>query len=157
VLLYEDEKGLSITAKTYGGTSFWSFIQYKVSKAQKTKGILNVFGGYDYTNNKMWTHGYKQKIGKQFLDFIERIDQKHDFNVKRIYLILDNISIHKSNKVRQTISKYHPRIHFVFLPTRTPELNLIEVRWMWMHTDKQLTIQLLQMNLILVKQFLIGL
>ncbi|HXS60589.1 MAG TPA: transposase [Candidatus Sulfopaludibacter sp.] len=131
MLLYEDEKG-PITAKTYGGTS-WSYIQSKVSKAQKTKGILNVFGVYDHTNNKMWTHGYKQKTGKQFLDFIERVDQKYDSSVKRIYLILDNISIHKSNKVRQTISKYHPRIHFVFLPTRTPELNLIEVRWMWMH------------------------
>lgn len=48
----------------------------------------------------------KRKTGKQFLDFIERIDQqKYDSSVKRIYLILDNISIHKSNKVRQTISK----------------------------------------------------
>jgi hypothetical protein len=46
-MLYEDEKG-PITAKTYGGTS-WSFIQSKVSKAQKTKGILNVFGVYDHT------------------------------------------------------------------------------------------------------------
>lgn len=34
------------------------------TKAQKTKGILNVFGAYDHTNNKMWTHGYKQKTGK---------------------------------------------------------------------------------------------
>ncbi|MDN5847080.1 MAG: hypothetical protein L0H53_12500 [Candidatus Nitrosocosmicus sp.] len=42
VLLYEDEKG-PIAAKTYGGTS-WSTIRSKVSKAQKTNGILNVFG-----------------------------------------------------------------------------------------------------------------
>ena len=49
----------------------------------------------------------------------------------------DNISIHNSNKVKAAISKYHPRIHPVFLPT-SPELNLIEVRrWLWMHTDKQ--------------------
>jgi hypothetical protein len=41
-LLYEDEKG-PIAAKTYGGTS-WSSVQSKVEKAQKTKGILNVFG-----------------------------------------------------------------------------------------------------------------
>ena len=46
---------------------------------------------------------------------------------------MDNVSIHKSNKVKQTIAKYHPRIHLVFLPTRSPELNLIEVRWMWLH------------------------
>ena len=42
VLLYLDEKG-PITAKTHGGTS-WSSVQVKVEKAQKIKGLLNVFG-----------------------------------------------------------------------------------------------------------------
>ena len=93
---------------------------------------MNVFGGvYDYINNQMWTHGYRKKTGKQFLDFIDRIYQKYDSNVKQIFLVLDNISIHKSNKVKQTMAKHHPRIP-LFLPTRSPELNLIEVRWMWM-------------------------
>jgi transposase len=55
VILYEDEKGPPIAAKTYGGPS-WSSSQSKVSKAQKTNGILNVFGVYDYTNNQMLTH-----------------------------------------------------------------------------------------------------
>jgi transposase len=83
----------------------------------------------------MWTHGYKQnKTGKQFLDFIKRIDQKYDNSIKQIFLVLDNnVSIHKSNKVKQTIVRCHPRIRLVFLPTRSPELNLIEVRWLWMH------------------------
>ncbi len=107
--------------------------QSKVSKAQKIKGILNVFGVYDHTNNQMWTHSYKQKTGKQFLDFIKRVDQKYDDNIKQIFLVLDNVSIHKSNKVKETLAKHHPRIQLVFLPTRSPELNLIEVRWIWMH------------------------
>ena len=82
----------------------------------------------------MWTHGYRKRTeGKQFLDFIDRIDQKYDNNIKQIFLVLDNVSIHKSNKVKQTMAKHHPRIHLVFLPTMSPELNLIEVRWMWMH------------------------
>ena len=80
----------------------------------------------------MWTHGYRKKTGKQFLDFIDRIDKKYGSSVKQIFLVLDNISIHKSNKVKQTMARCHPRIHLVFLPTRSPELNLIEVRWMWM-------------------------
>jgi len=96
---------------------------------------LNVFGAYDHTNNQMWTHGYRKKTeGKQFLDFIKRVDQKYDNkNIKQIFLVLDNVSIHKSNKVKQTMAKHHPRIQLVFLPTRSPELNLIEVRWLWMH------------------------
>ena len=94
---------------------------------------MNVFGAYDHINNQMFTHGYRKKTGKQFLDFIKRVDQKYDSKVKQIFLILDNVSIHKSNKVKETLTKYHPRIHLVFLPTRSPELNLIEVRWLWMH------------------------
>jgi len=90
-----------------------------------------VFGVYDYTNNHIWTHGYKQKTGKQFLDFVNRVDQKYDDSIKQIFLVLDNVSIHKSNKVKQTIAKCHLRIQLVFLPTRSPaELNLIEVRWL---------------------------
>lgn len=92
-----------------------------------------MFGIYDHTNNQVWTHSYKQKTGKQFLDFIKRVDQKYDRNIKQIFLILDNASIHKSKKVKETLAKHHPRIQLVFLPTRSPDLNLIEIRWMWMH------------------------
>ncbi len=94
-----------------------------------------MFGVYDHTNNQMLAHDYKKRTGKQFLDFIKRVDQKYDYSIKqKIFLVLDNASIHKSNKVvKETISKYHPRMTLVFLPTRSPELNLIEVRWLWMH------------------------
>jgi len=60
---------------------------------------------------------YKQKTGgKQFLDFIKRVvDQKYnDRNIKQIFLIPDNVSIHKSNnkvKKRNASQRHHPRIH----------------------------------------------
>jgi transposase len=81
----------------------------------------------------MLTHSYKRKTGKQFLDFIKRVDRKYGDNIRQIFLVLDNASIHKSKIVKETIARYHPRIHLVFLPTRSPELNLIEVRWLWLH------------------------
>jgi hypothetical protein len=130
ILLYEDEKG-PISAKTYGGAS-WSPVQPKLEKAQKTRGFLNIFGVYDYANNEMFTHCYKKRNGDQFLDFIRRVDRKYDSTIKQIFLVLDNISIHKSHKVKEIIQKYHSRIKLVFLPIRSPELNLIEVRWLWL-------------------------
>ena len=93
---------------------------------------MNVFDVYDHINDQMYTHSYRNKTGKQFLDFIKRIDRKYNSSIKQIFLVLDNISIHRSKKVRETIQKHYPRINLVFLPTRSPELNLIEVRWMWM-------------------------
>ena len=62
ILLYQDEKG-PIAAKTYGGTS-WSKVQSRVERAQKIKGILNVFGVYDHTNDQIHTHSYRNKTGK---------------------------------------------------------------------------------------------
>ena len=47
-------------------------------------------------------------------------------------LVLDNLSVLKSKKVKEQISNLCARIKFVFLPIKPPELNLIEVRWSWL-------------------------
>ena len=74
-------------------------------------------------------HTVTNKDRKAVPVFIKRVDQqKYDNNIKQIFLVLDNLSIHKSNKVKETLSRYHPRIQLIFLPTRPPDLNLIEVR-----------------------------
>ena len=80
----------------------------------------------------MYTHSYRKKTGKQFLDFIKQIDQKYNSDIKQIFLVLDNASIHRSKKIARNNTIILPRIFLVFLPTRAPQLNLIEVRWMWM-------------------------
>ncbi len=64
MLLYVDEKGPVTTAKTHGGTSLLS-TQVKIEKAQKIRGLLNVFGAYDHTNDKIHVHCYRNKTGKQ--------------------------------------------------------------------------------------------
>ena len=96
-----------------------------------------MFGVYDYTNNQMFTHGYKRNTRKQFLDFIKRVDRKYDNTIKQIFLVLDNASIHKSKIVKEILARYHPRVQLVFLPTRSPEMNLIEeVRWLYGCIDR---------------------
>ena len=92
-----------------------------------------------------WTHGYRKKTVFRFIDRI--VDQKNNSIVKQIFLVLDNIPIHKS-KSETTMAIHHPRIQLVFLPTRSPELNLIEVMWICGCSDKQLTIPHLKMNMI---------
>lgn len=87
--------------KTYGGTS-WSSTQSKISKAQKVKGILNVFGVYDHTNDQMYAHSYKQKTSKQFLDFIKLVDQKYDHSLKQIFLVLELINTQVKQGMRKS-------------------------------------------------------
>ena len=94
--MYQDEKG-PIAAKTYGGPS-WCSTQSKIEKAQKVKGILNTFGVYDYTNDKMYTHCYKNKTSAQFIDFIKRVDSRYDSNIKTIFVVLDNAHLYTGQK-----------------------------------------------------------
>jgi hypothetical protein len=86
------------------------------------------------TQNKIHLHCYRNKTGKQFIDFLKRIDRRYDDkNIQIIFLVLDNISVHNSKIVKkEEISKRCPRIKFVFLPVRSPEPILIEVRWLWL-------------------------
>ena len=91
-----------------------------------------MFGAYDYTNDKMHVHCYRNKKGKQFVDFLKRVDKRYDTNIKNIFVVLDNLSAHKSKMVKEVVAKNYSRIKFVFLPVRSPKLNLIEVRWMWL-------------------------
>jgi transposase len=77
----------------------------------------------------MHVHCYQKKTGKQFVEFLKRVDKRYDKNIKNIFVVLDNLSAHKSKLAKKEITKYYRRLKFVFLRVRSPELNLIEVRW----------------------------
>ena len=106
-MLYQDEEKGPIAAKTYGGPS-WCSTQSKIEKAQKVKGILNTFGVYDHTNDTMYTHCYKNKTSEQFIDFIRRVDSRYNSSIKKIFVVLDNASIHRSKKTRNAILHKYP-------------------------------------------------
>jgi hypothetical protein len=110
----------------------WSSVQVKVENVQKINGFLNVLGAYDHTNDKIHVQCYRNKTAKQFIGFLKRVDRGYDKNIQNIFVVLDNLSVYKSKKAKDEISKYCPRIKYVFLPVRSPKLNLIEVRWMWL-------------------------
>ena len=64
-----------------------------------------MFGAYDHTNDKMHVHCYRNKTGKQFVDFLKRVDKRYDKNIQNIFLVLDNLSAHKSKMVKEEIFK----------------------------------------------------
>ena len=61
------------------------------------------------------------------IDLLETLNQKY-FLSREIIIILDNARYHYSKEVREYL-RGAPRIRLVFLPTYSPELNLIERLW----------------------------
>lgn len=57
---------------------------------------------------------------------------KHKQKAGKVYLILDNASHHHARLVKRWIF-HHPRFKLLFLPTYSPNLNLIERLWRFFH------------------------
>jgi len=55
-----------------------------------------------------------------FIDFMRRMLPKEG---KRVYLIMDNLRVHHSKKVREWIKEHESRIRVAYLPPYSPELN----------------------------------
>ena len=99
-------------------------------KGSKDKWDSKCVWSNDHSNDKMHIHCYQKKTTKQFIDFLKRVEKRYiDKNIQNIFLVLDNLSVHQSKKAKEVLAKDCPRIKLVFLPVRSPELNLIEVRW----------------------------
>jgi len=48
---------------------------------------------------------------------------------KKVYLVLDNAKIHKSNTVKAFVKGYHKYLKLIYLPPYSPELNPQENVW----------------------------
>ena len=72
----------------------------------------------------------KRRTTKQFIDFLKRVEKStiRIYKISFLYLII--FQYIKSKKAKEVLAKDCPRIKLVFLPVRSPELNLIEVRWL---------------------------
>lgn len=65
--------------------------------------------------------------GDSTIELLEILDQKYSLSTE-IIMILDNAKYHYSRAVQESL-KDHPRIRMVFLPSYSPNLNLIERLW----------------------------
>ena len=63
------------------------------------------------------------------MEFIHQLRNHH--KDKNIVIIADNVSYHKSKKVKRLLQKY-PRVKLDYLPTYSPEYNPVEQIWGWL-------------------------
>ena len=70
---------------------------------------------------------------RQVIEFFEALDAAYP-KATRIYVILDNWSIHRHEEVQQALQRL-PRLELIWLPTYAPWLNPIEKLWRWLRED----------------------
>lgn len=89
---------------------------------------LTCFGGLNLKTRKFYWKKSAKSGSDAFLSFLSQLRQKDPG--KQVVIILDNVSIHKSGKVKRYL-KRHPDIHLFYLPTYSPEYNPVELFWKW--------------------------
>lgn len=131
MLLFEDETELHYNPsiqKTWQPQG----IQKKILAAGKDRRVC-VFGAMNY--HKREEIHYQISESKKSEKFVEFLGKLLSFYHKKIYLVLDNFCIHSAKKVAQFLQPYKEQIEFVFLPTYSPHLNIMENFWKHLKKD----------------------
>lgn len=90
---------------------------------------INAFITLLYPSNKVKFTISKTRNSNDFINHLRRIKlYVKKRKVKRFILVIDNASFHVSKKTRQFIEKQLDWLTVLFLPTRSPNLNLVETK-----------------------------
>lgn len=119
-----DEMGPT-SAKTYV-SSRWHDTRPHVEADYGRRGKVWTFGAFEPATGQALTRCNDRRTSANFVSFLDVVaDRWHD---KMLYLILDNLSTHKTIDVLLW-ALAHPHVQFLFQPTYSPWLNLIEPWW----------------------------
>jgi hypothetical protein len=96
-------------------------------KGSKRK--INAFITLLYPSNKIKFKISKSRTSTDFIDHLKNIRNYVKKNkVKRFILVTDNASFHVSKKTKQFIENQLDWLTVIFLPKRSPNLNLVETK-----------------------------
>lgn len=120
-----DEFG-PLELRPYGGRS-WQQRQHPARfRATYTRphGVRHLFAAYEVGKGEMWGRMRKRKRAKDFLSFLKEIRARYR---GRIWLVLDNLSAHRTQEILAYAREND--IRFQFTPTNASWLNRIECQF----------------------------
>src|SRR5688572_12041943 len=103
--------------------------------AADTDRKVGVFGALDYATGAVGSRLSLHKNSEAFVGFLEQL--RHAWPHEKLVMVLDNVGYHKSHQTRAWWRRWQHRICPFFLPTYTPELNLMER--VWRHVKEKLS------------------
>ena len=84
-----------------------------------------VIGALDPKGNRLYYHCAQSLKAPEFITFLSGMVANY-CPMQKIYVVLDNASVHHAKMVEQHFTSHHPNLHFVFLPPYSPDINQIE-------------------------------
>ena len=88
---------------------------------------LCIYGALNYRTGQSHYMVHPKKNGEQFCEFLRPLLEA--YSERRLVLVIDNASYHHTRAIRQLLEDHRDHVFAVWLPTYSPELNLIEGLW----------------------------
>lgn len=89
---------------------------------------MSVFGALDL-EGELSCMIAEHKRSAEFLEFLRWLNETVYADAERVYLFLDNCSIHKTKAVRSYLDEHKERLTVIWNATYAPNLNDIERVW----------------------------
>ncbi len=120
IIGFVDESSQQLNANTQRVWSFKKLRRRKLSAHIRANSI----GCYMLNGTDVIMFPTRTRCG-EFCNFLEEVRRLNP--IRRICLIIDNYSVHKSKMVRKMVGKLNIRL--IYLPPYSPDLNPIEFIW----------------------------
>jgi hypothetical protein len=101
-------------------------------------GALHLFAAFDTRTGHVYARTAQRKRQQEFMAFLTQVERELPSSFHRVYLVLDNLSVHKGKQV-QTWLQSHPRFVCFFLPVHCSWMNQVE-QWFSLVQRKRLRI-----------------
>jgi transposase len=129
--LKKDEKIMFVDAvhPTHNVMAAYSWIlrgSAKCVKSNSGRERININGAYSPCDNEIIIREDKTINAQSTIELFKMIEEKNP-DMKTIYIILDNAKYNRSKLVKEYLMT--SRIKLIFLPSYSPNLNLIERLW----------------------------
>jgi len=88
-------------------------------------GVLNLMAAFDVKTGMVFGRCFPRNRHEEFLEFFDRLFAY--YADEPLICILDNLKVHKHEKVEEKIVQEKGRVRFQFLPTHASWLNQVEI------------------------------
>jgi transposase len=109
----------------------------RVEHEYKRAGALNLLAAFDIHTGQVTHICRRRKRQVEFIELLEQLDRESGPEVKTIYLVCDNVRMHKGKLVQEWLAK-HPRFRMVHPPVHCSWMNQVE-QWFSIIKRKRLT------------------
>lgn len=89
---------------------------------------IHLFGAWNYAQDKIEYQTHVKKTRFEFRAFLQDLIERRYPN-RFLILVMDNASYHHAKMVQEYLESVKEQVFIFWLPTYSPELNLIERVW----------------------------